>query len=176
MLPRRILRSRKTQKRSLTAALRFSGVRRVLEVTSRAVGAVIFAFVILAGPAAVRARLNEDADQIEKEYGPLVQRHLRDNGMVMVAFHRNKNPYVYVVLFDKGMSVSEKISRIDGREFTEKEIAKFLKQNAARAKWTNKNDKERGFERSDHRAEAVYGKVDGKPTLTVRKTGSGEEK
>lgn len=135
------------------------------------VGAVIFAFVIVAGPNAVRARLNEDADQVEKEYGPLVQRHLRDDGMVMVAFHKNKNPYVYVVLFDKGMSVSEKIWRVDGRELTEKEIAKFLKQNAARANWANKNDKERRFERSDHRAEAVYGKVDGRPTLTVRRTG-----
>ena len=140
------------------------------------VSAMIISFVIMAGPSAARARLNEDADQVEKEYGPLVQRHLRDDGMVTVTYHKSKDRYVYVVLFDQGTSASEKISRVDGRELTEKEIAKFLKQNAARAKWTKKpdNDKEGRFERSDHRAEAVYGKVDGRPTLTVRRSGSGE--
>ena len=57
------------------------------------------------------------------------------------------------------------------REFTEKEMAKFLKDNAPpRAKWTKgpDNDKERRFERSDHRAEAAYGRVDGRPTLSVK--------
>ena len=140
------------------------------------VGALITVFVIVAGPSAVRARLNEDGDQVENEYGPLVQRHLRDDGMVSATYHKSRNPYVYVVLFNNGMSISEKISRLDARKFTEKEIAKFLKQNGARANWTKKpdNDKERRFERSDHRAEAVYGTVDGRPTLTVRRTGSRE--
>ena len=137
------------------------------------VGAVVIVLGIGLGPSAVQAHLNEDGDRVEMEYGPLVRRHTLDDGTVSVTYHKNKDPYVYVVLFDHGMSVSEKISRVDGREFTDKEIANFLKANAARTiTWTkmqeNSDKTERRAERSDHRAEAIYSKVDGRPTLTVR--------
>jgi hypothetical protein len=136
------------------------------------VGAVVIALVTIVAPSVVRARLGEDGDRIEYEYGQLVRRHLFDDETLSATYHKNNDRYVYVVLFDHGLSVSEKITRVDGREFSEKEIANFLKADAARAKWTktpeNGDKQERRFERSDHQAEAAYGKVDGRPTLTVR--------
>jgi hypothetical protein len=136
------------------------------------VSAVMILWVTMASPNLVHAHLGDDGDRVEDEYGPLVRRHLLDDGTLTATFHKDTEPYVYVVLFDHGMSVSEKISRTDGRELTEKEIAKFLKTNAARAKWTKmpeKDDKtKRRFERSDRRAEATYGEIGGVPTLTVR--------
>jgi hypothetical protein len=136
------------------------------------VNTVVILLFRIVSPNLVLAHLGQDADRVEDDYGPLIQRHLFDDGTVSVTFHQHKNPYLYVVLFDQGMSVSEKMSRVDGRELTEKEIANFLKANAARAKWRKmqeSSDKEkRRFERSDHRAEATYGKIDGVPTLMVR--------
>jgi hypothetical protein len=70
------------------------------------------------------------------------------------------------------VSVLEKYSHIKGNDLSEREIARFLKANAGRSvTWTSDAtgpSKERRFKRSDHKAEATYGKVDDRPTLTVR--------
>jgi hypothetical protein len=139
---------------------------------------IVGAVVIMLCPNLVRARLGDDGDRVEDEYGPLVRRHLLDDGTVTATFHKDRAPYIYVVRFDHGMSVSESISRVDSRELSEKEIANFLKANAARAKWTNLpengDNTKRRFERNDRRAEAAYGKIGGVPTLTV-KAGKSDE-
>jgi hypothetical protein len=141
--------------------------------------AVVIVLVTIVSPNLVHAHLGDDADRVEDEYGPLVRRHLLDDGTVTATFHKDRAPYIYVVRFDHGMSVSESISRVDGRELSDKEIANFLKTNAARAKWTNlpENDDntKRRFERSDRRGEAIYGKIDGVPTLTVKALGRNSE-
>jgi hypothetical protein len=71
----------------------------------------------------------------------------------------------------------EKCSRVDGADLSEKEIAKFLKANAGRTVTWMRDEtgtsKERRFKRSDHKAEATYGKVDDRPTLTVRELHGG---
>ncbi len=77
---------------------------------------------------------------------------------------------LYTVVFAEGRSVLEKYSHVKGTDLSEKEIAKFLKANAGRtATWMpDSKAKERSFKRSDYKAEATYGKVAGRPTLTVR--------
>ena len=75
-------------------------------------------------------------------------------------------------MFVEGRSVLEKYSHVKGTDLSEKEIAKFLKANAGRTvTWIRDEtgtSKERRFKRSDRKAEATYGKVDDRPTLTVR--------
>jgi hypothetical protein len=73
------------------------------------------------------------------------------------------------VIFANNRSVSESYSHINGTDLSEKEIAKFLKLNAAGGTWIpGSTSKERRFERSDHKAQATYGKTNGNPALTVR--------
>jgi hypothetical protein len=122
---------------------------------------------ILTGVSSVCANLGDSDDKIEDSYGKLVERRLRDDGTVSMLYHKDR--YLYFVIFDKRLSVLETYSRIDGRDLSPKEISKFLKANAARAAWTRHDtSKERGFERSDHKAEATHLKIDGRPTLKVR--------
>jgi hypothetical protein len=121
----------------------------------------------LATVSTVRANLGDSDDKIDDSYGNLVQRHLRDDGTVSMLYHKDR--YLCLVIFDRLRSVCETYSRIDGRELSTKEISKFLKANAARAKWIRDDtSSERRFERSDHRAEATYLNLAGRPTLKVR--------
>ena len=122
---------------------------------------------ILTGASSVCANLGDSDDKIEDSYGKLVERHLLDDGTVSTLYHKDR--YLCFVLFDNRRSVLERYSRTDGRDLSPKEISKFLKANAARAAWTQHDtSKERRFERSDHKAEATYLKMDGRPTLQVR--------
>lgn len=117
------------------------------------------------------ANLGDDSDKIDDSYGNLVQRRLRDDGTVSVLYHKDR--YLYQVTFAHGRSISETYFNMKGTDLTEKEIAGFLKANAARATWTPANSaKERHFKRSDGKAEATYGKVNGRPALTVREVRS----
>jgi hypothetical protein len=117
------------------------------------------------------ANLGDDSDKIDDSYGNLVQRRLRDDGTVSVLYHKDR--YLYQVTFADGRSISETYFNMKGTDLTEKEIASFLKANAARATWTPANTaKERRFKRSDGKAEATYGKVNGRPALTVREVRS----
>ena len=100
-------------------------------------------------------------------YGNLVQRRLRDDGTVSVLYHKDR--YLYLVIFANDRSVSESYSHINGTDLSEKEIAKFLKANAAGGTWIPANtSKERRFKRSDDIAEATYGSSSGRRALTVR--------
>ena len=123
---------------------------------------------ILTGASSVCANLGDSDERIEDSYGKLVERHLLDDGTVSILYH--KDQYLYFVIFDKRRSVLEGYSHVDGRDLSPKEISKFLKMNAgARGTWTrDETSKERRFERSDHKAEATYLDVDGRPTLRVR--------
>jgi hypothetical protein len=117
------------------------------------------------------ANLGDDSDKIDDSYGNLVQRRLRDDGTVSVLYHKDR--YLYQVTFADNRSISETYFNMKGTDLTEKEIAGFLKANAARATWTPANTaKERRFKRSDGKAEATYGKVNGRPALTVREVRS----
>ena len=122
----------------------------------------------LAGMSPVWANLGDGGDRIDDSYGNLIERHLLDDGTVTTLYHKDR--YLYFVMFVEARSVLEKYSHVKGTDLSEKEIAKFLKANAGRtATWMpDSKAKERSFKRSDYKAEATYGKVAGRPTLTVR--------
>jgi hypothetical protein len=101
------------------------------------------------------AGLGDDGDKIEDSYGGPKSRQLRDDGKVAIAYQKDR--YLYLVVFERGVSVGEEYSRTDGATLSEKEIARFLKMNGgAKMPWT-RTDTAQGqrFERSDHLAEAI---------------------
>jgi hypothetical protein len=113
------------------------------------------------------ANLGDGYEKLDDSYGNIVQRKLRDDGTVTVLYHKDR--YLYEVTFADGRSVSETYFNVKGTDLSEKEITKFLKANAAGATWTsNKEAKKRNLRRSDGKAEATYGKVNGRSALTVR--------
>src|SRR5436189_4647384 len=123
--------------------------------------------ILLIGVSCAWANLSDSYDKVDDSYGNLIERHLLDDGTVSVLYHKDR--YLYFVIFAEGRSVLERYSHIKGADLSEKEIARFLKANAAGATWTQNNKaKERRFERSDHKAEATYANITGRPTLTVR--------
>jgi hypothetical protein len=128
-----------------------------------------FLFVVLTlitGLISLRASLGDNGDRIEDAYGNLIERHLFEDGRVSVRYHKDR--YLYFVIFSGGRSILEGYSHAKGNDLSEKEIAKFLKANAAGRTWLPINKaNERRFQRSDQKAEATYGTVDGRPTLTV---------
>ena len=128
------------------------------------------ALIILAVSSLASAYLGDGSDRIDDLYGSLVQRRLRDDGTVSVVY--GKGPYRYLVIFANDRSILESYSHIKGTDLSEKEIAKFLKLNAAGGTWIPANtSKERRFKRSDNRAEATYGIASGRRALTVRDLG-----
>jgi hypothetical protein len=125
---------------------------------------LVLAFCVIASSAS--ASLGEDSERIEDRYGTIVQRRLRDDGKVSVVYAKGR--YLYMVTFADSRSISESYSRANGKDLSEREIAKFLKANSA-SKWLPANaGTERRFESSDGAAEATYGILNGRPALTVR--------
>ena len=128
------------------------------------------ALTVITASSSVWASLGDGSDRIDDLYGDPVQRQLRDDETVSVLYH--KGQYLYLVIFANNRSVSESYSHMKGTDLSEKEIAKFLKLNAAGGKWIPANtSKERRFKRSDDRAEAMYGTASGRRALTVRELG-----
>jgi hypothetical protein len=135
---------------------------------------LIIALAVITASSSVWAYLGDGSDRIDDLYGNLVQRRLRDDGTVSVLYH--KDQYLYLVIFANDRSISESYSHMKGTDLSEKEIAKFLKLNAAGGTWIPANtSKERRFKRSDNRAEASYGTASGRRALTVRELGGRNE-
>jgi hypothetical protein len=129
---------------------------------------LVVVLTILTALSSVWANLGDGSDRIDDSYGNLIERHLLDDGAVSVLYHKDR--YLYFVMFAEGRSVLERYSHAKGTDLSEKEIARFLKANAAGATWTpnDRKKEERRFERSDRKAEATYMNMAGRPTLTVR--------
>ena len=131
---------------------------------------LVLALTLMTASSSVRAKLGDGSERIDDLYGNLVQRQLRDDGTVSVLYHKDR--YLYLVIFANDRSVSESYSHMNGTDLSEKEIAKFLKVNAAGGTWIPANtSKQRRFKRSDNRAEATYGSASGRRALTVREVG-----
>ena len=128
---------------------------------------IVVLLTIFTALSSVCASLGDSDDKIDDSYGNLVERHLLDDGTVSVLYHKDR--YLYSVIFANRRSVLERYSRVKGADLSEKEIARFLKANAGGATWIPDNKAtERRFERTDHKAEATYTNITGRPTLTVR--------
>src|SRR2546426_5152916 len=123
---------------------------------------IVIVLTVLTTLSSVRANLGDSYDKVDDSYGNLVERHLLDDGTVSVLYHKDR--YLYFVIFADGRSVLERYSHVKGTDLCEKEIARFLKANAAGATWVpDKTSKERRFKRSDGKAEAIYANVNGRP-------------
>ena len=130
---------------------------------------LVVVLIVLATLSPVRANLGDRHERLDDAYGNVVERHLLDDGRVSVLYHRDQGQYLYFVIFANGRSVLEGYSRVKGTDLSEREIARFLKANAAGGTWLPAGTpQERRFKRSDDKAEATYATVDGRPTLTVR--------
>jgi hypothetical protein len=130
---------------------------------------LVLVLTVLATLSPVRANLGDRDERIDEAYGNVVERHLLDDGRVSILYHKDQGPYLYFVIFANGRSVLEGYSRVKGTDLSEKEIARFLKANAAGGTWVPAGTpQERRFKRSDDKAEATYATTDGRPTLTVR--------
>ena len=126
--------------------------------------ALVLACCVIASSA--WANIGDNSERIEDAYGTIVQRRLLDDGKVSVVY--TKDRYLYMVTFADSRSIMESYSRADGKDLSEKEIAKFLKANSG-AKWVaSTTGTERHFRTSDGAAEATYGILNGRPALTVR--------
>ena len=122
---------------------------------------------VFAVASSISASLGDSSDQIEDSYGAIVQRRLGDDGTVTIVYKKDR--LLFFVTFANGRSISESYSHVKGTDLSEREIAKFLKANAAGAAWAPDNTgAERRFKRSDRKAEATYATANGRPTLTVR--------
>jgi hypothetical protein len=131
---------------------------------------LVAALTVVTALSSVRANLGDGSDRTEDRYGNLLQRQLRDDGTISVLYHEGR--YLYLVIFANNRSVSESYSHMNGTDLSEKEIAKFLKVNAAGGTWISANtSKERRFKRTDGKAEATYGSSTGRRALTVREVG-----
>jgi hypothetical protein len=131
---------------------------------------LVGALTVIAASTLVQANLGDSYEKVDDSYRNLVERHLRDDETVSVLYHKGR--YLYFVIFANGRSVLERYSHIKGMGLSEREIARFLKLNAAGSTWNAANtSKERRFERSDHKAEATYGNVNGRSALMVRELG-----
>jgi prepilin-type processing-associated H-X9-DG protein len=118
------------------------------------------------------ANLGDGFERVDDSYGNIVQRKLRDDGSVSVLYHKDR--YLCQVTFADGHSVSESYFHVKGTDLSEKEISRFLKANGFGATWTpDSKGSQRRFRRSDGRAEATYGDVNGRPALTVRELREG---
>jgi hypothetical protein len=117
--------------------------------------------------ASTDAHLGDDEAKISASYGKLIQKLPRSDATVTNLYE--KGDYTYMVVFRGGISVFEMYARANQAELSSKEIAAFLKANAAGATWIPANEKPAGREwkRSDHKAKAAYFRLVGRPTLTV---------
>ena len=62
-----------------------------------------------------------------------------------------KGDYLILVQFLRRYSLAESYTRIDKRDFSEKEIAAFLEKNSNERQW-NKDPNKQAWERSDRKA------------------------
>jgi hypothetical protein len=130
---------------------------------------LVVVLTVLAALSPLRANLGDRDERTDEAYGNVVERHLLDDGRVSILYHKDQDRYLYFVIFANGRSVLEGYSHVNGNDLSEKEIARFLKSNAAGGTWMPAGTpKERRFKRSDDKAEATYATTDGRPTLTVR--------
>src|SRR4029453_18556305 len=109
---------------------------------------LVFAVTLVTAWSSVWANLGDGSDRVDDIYGNLVQRRLRDDETVSVLYQKDR--YLYLVIFANNRSISESYSHMNGTDLSEKEIAKFLKANAAGGTWNPVNtSKEQQFRRSD---------------------------
>ena len=115
------------------------------------------------------ARLGQTEDQVNALFGKPVDPGKPDSDGITTNMYKNPTgEYLAVVQFLKGRSVAEAYSRVDRHKLSEKELSIFLDGNSAGKEWKKKPGKKPAWTRTDHRADAWYETVTGRPTLFIQ--------
>jgi hypothetical protein len=132
---------------------------------------------VSAALASASANLGDSEAKIDASYGKPTGK-LPGIGGTVGSYLYEKGEYTYNVIFRGGVSVFEMYARANQTELSSREIATFLKSNAAGATWVEAERKAAGREwkRSDHKAKAAYFRLGGRPTLTVMEATGGAKR
>lgn len=134
-------------------------------------------FVLLASIAIVasaHANIGETEEKSNSSYGKRIERRIRDkDGKDTAQLEKGgtisnlyeQGDYVFLVVFEEGLSVFEMYGRRDSQPLKPEESFRFLKANESGIGWTIV---EQTFERADHRVLAEFRQMAGRPSLIVR--------
>jgi hypothetical protein len=113
------------------------------------------------------ARLGNNKEQVAALLGKPIEIGKPDSNDATMNTYESRY-YIALVQFVKGYSVAEAYSRKDRGKLSEKELSVFLDGNSAGNKWTKTPSKKPAWTRSDHRADASYQTLAGRPTLLIQ--------
>jgi hypothetical protein len=114
------------------------------------------------------ARLGQTEEQVSALFGKPIDADKPDKEGVTTNTYKNPSgEYIALVQFQKGHSIAEAYSRVDGGKLSEKEMSTFLQGNSGGKEWI-KDPRKLAWERSDHRAKAWSETLSGRPTLLIQ--------
>jgi hypothetical protein len=114
------------------------------------------------------ARLGQTEEQVSALFGKSIDPGTPDKEGVTTNMYKNPSgEYIALVQFQKGRSIAEAYSRVDGGKLSEKEMSVFLQGNSGGKEWI-KDPHKLAWERSDHRAKAWSETLSGRPTLLIQ--------
>jgi hypothetical protein len=114
------------------------------------------------------ARIGQTEEQVTALFGKPIDAGTPDKEGVTTNMYKNPSgEYHALVQFQKGRSIAEAYSRVDGGELSEKEMSIFLQGNSGGKDWI-KDPRKLAWERSDHRATAWCETLSGRPTLLIQ--------
>jgi hypothetical protein len=80
---------------------------------------VVVVLIVLATLSPAWANLGDRDERIDDAYGNVVERHLLDDGTVSVLYHKDRDRYLYFVIFAAGRSILEGYSHVNGTDLSE---------------------------------------------------------
>ena len=114
------------------------------------------------------ARIGQTEEQVNALFGKPIDAGKPDKEGVTTNIYKNPGgEYHALVQFQKGHSIAEAYSRVDGGKLSEREMEIFLKGNSGGKEWI-KDPAKLAWERSDHRAKAWSETLSGIPTLLIQ--------
>ena len=129
---------------------------------------MLAATIVIALSGQAFARLGQTEEQVSALFGKPIEADKPDKEGVTTNTYKNPTgEYIALVQFQKGHSIAEVHSRVDGGKLSEKEISIFLQGNSGGKEWI-KDPHKLAWERSDHRAKAWYETLSGRPTLLIQ--------
>ena len=129
---------------------------------------MIAAAIVFALASDAFARLGQTEEQVSALFGKPIDAGKPDKEGVTTNMYKNPSgEYHALVQFQKGRSIAEAYSRVDGGKLSEKEMSIFLQGNSSGKEWI-KDPQKLAWKRSDHRAKAWSETLSGRPTLLIQ--------
>ena len=129
---------------------------------------ILIVVILVALGSTAFARIGQTEEQVSALFGKPIDAGKPDKEGVTTNMYKNPSgEYHALVQFQKGHSIAEAYSRVDGGKLSEKEMSIFLQGNSGGKEWI-KDPQKLAWERSDHRAKAWYETLSGRPTLLIQ--------